>query len=62
MRNPNRIKQFLETIEKCGAQVPDWRLGQLIENLKRRLDIEDLFYIEDKELEEAIKNIFDIKE
>lgn len=62
MRNPNRIKPFLETIKKCWEQVPDWRFGQLIENLKRRLDIEDLFYIEDKELEEAIKNIFDIKE
>ena len=62
MRDTNRIKPFLETIEKCWSQVPDWRFGQLIENLKRRLDIEDLFYIEDKELEEAIKNIFDIKE
>ena len=62
MRDPNRIKPFLETIEKCWSQVPDLRFGQLIENLKRRLDIEDLFYIEDKELEEAIKNIFDIKE
>ena len=62
MRDPNRIKPFLETIEKCWKQVPDWRFGQLIENLKRRLNIEDLFYIEDKELEEAIKKVFDIKE
>ena len=62
MRNPDRINPFLKTIEKCWSKVPDWRFGQLIENLKRRLDIEDLFYIEDKELEEAIKNIFDIKE
>lgn len=58
MRDPNRIKPFLETIEKCWEQVPDWRFGQLIENLKRRLDIKDLFYIEDEELEEEIKNIF----
>ena len=62
MRDPNRIKPFLETIEKCWGQVPDWRFGQLIENLKRRLDIKDLFYIEDEELEEAIKKIFNIKE
>ena len=62
MRNPNRIKPFLETIAKCWEQVPDWRFGQLIENLKRRLDIKDLFYIEDEELEEAIKKIFNIKE
>lgn len=62
MRNPDRIKPFLETIEECWSKVPDWRFGQLIENLKRKLDIEDLFYIEDKELEETIKNIFDIKE
>ena len=62
MRDPNRIKPFLETIEKCWSKVTDWRFGQLIENLKRRLDIEDLFYIEDKELEELIKYVFDIKE
>ena len=62
MRDPNRIKPFLETIAKCWEQVPDWRFGQLIENLKRRLDIKDLFYIEDEELEEAIKKIFNIKE
>lgn len=62
MRDPNRIKPFLETIEKCWSKVPDWRFGQLIENLKRKLDIEDLFYIEDKELEELIKYVFDIKE
>ena len=60
MRDPNRIKPFLETIEKCWEQVPDWRFGQLIENLKRRLDVKDLFYIEDKELEEKIKNVFEI--
>lgn len=62
MRDPNRIKPFLETIAKCWGQVPDWRFGQLIENLKRRLDIKDLFYIEDKELEEAIKKVFNIEE
>lgn len=62
MRDPNRIKPFLETIAKCWSQVPDWRFGQLIENIKNRLLIKDLFYIEDKELEEAIKNVFNIKE
>ena len=62
MRDPNRIKPFLETIAKCWEQVPDWRFGELIENLNRRLDIKDLFYIEDEELEEAIKKIFNIKE
>lgn len=62
MRNPNRIKPFLEIIEKCWEQVPDWRFGQLIENLKRRLDVKDLFYIEDEELEEAIKKVFNIEE
>lgn len=62
MRDPNRIKPFLETIAKCWEQVPDWRFGQLIENLKRRLDVKDLFYIEDEELEEAIKKVFNIEE
>lgn len=62
MRNPDRIKPFLDTLEKCWAKVPDWRFGQLIENIKRAYNIEDLFYIEDDKLEELIKNCFELNE
>lgn len=58
MRDPNRIEPFLNTIKKCWEQVPDWRFGQLIENLKRWLKVDDLFYIEDNELENALYNLF----
>lgn len=62
MRNPNRIRPFLKTLEKCWAKVPDWRFGQLIENIKRSYNIPDLFYIEDDKLEELIKNYFELNE
>lgn len=62
MRNPDRIKPFLDTLEKCWAKVPDWRFGQLIENIKRAYDIDDLFYIEDDKLEELIKDCFELNE
>lgn len=62
MRNPDRIKPFLETIGKCWTEVPDWRFGQLIENIKRQLQIPDLFFIEDDKLEEKLKELFEIKD
>lgn len=30
MRDPNRIKPFIETIEKLWTENPDFRFGQLI--------------------------------
>lgn len=60
MRNPNRIKPFLETIEKCWAKVPDWRFGQIIANMQRAYNIPDLFFIEDDKLEEIFKDYFQI--
>ena len=33
MRDPDRIRRVLEVVEKVWEQHPDWRLGQLIENL-----------------------------
>ena len=33
MRNPDRIPQVLEEIEKLWRLHPDWRLGQLICNV-----------------------------
>ena len=35
MRDPNRIKPFLEKIEKLWSENPDWRFGQLVINITR---------------------------
>ena len=49
-------------IEKQWERFPDWRFGQLIENIKRFYDINDLFYIEDDKMLELIKNFMTEKE
>lgn len=35
MRDPKRIKPFLEKIEKFWLENPDWRFGQLVINVTR---------------------------
>ena len=62
MRNPNRIYEILNLLQRGWEKVPDWRFGQLIENLKRYINIDDLFYIEDDELVEKIIDFFDLEE
>ena len=49
-------------IEKQWENFPDWRLGQLIENIKRFYNIDDLFYIEDDEMLKLIENFMREKE
>lgn len=56
MRDPNRIPEVLAILQQGWEKVPNWRLGQLIENLKRFIGVDDLFYIEDdKTIEEMIE-------
>ena len=59
MRNRNRIKPFLIEVLKQWEKVPDMRFGQLMENLssfaKVKYGAEDLFYIEDNELLNMLK-------
>ena len=62
MRNPNRIYEILNLLQRGWEKVPDLRFGQLIENLKRYINIDDLFYIEDDEMVEKIINFFDLEE
>ena len=62
MRNPNRIHEMLNIFQRGWEKVPDLRFGQLIENLKRYIGVDDLFYIEDDELVEKIINFFDLEE
>lgn len=33
MRDPNRIQEVLAVVERMWRLYPDWRLGQLLENV-----------------------------
>ena len=45
-------------MQQCWEKVPDWRFGQLIENLKKYMGVEDLFYVEDDQIVEKIIELF----
>ena len=62
MRDPKRIPEILKLLQECWENVPDWRFGQLIENLKRYIGSADLFYIEDDKLVQYIKEFFRLDE
>ena len=55
MRDINRIEPFMNELTEIWSTVPDWRFGQLIENLKKFAEVEDLFYIEDDKMLEVLK-------
>ena len=46
MRDPKRIKKFLDRLGSLWELVSDWRFGQLVNNLQNYLD-DDLFYLEE---------------
>ena len=58
MRDPNRIPVFLTRLQLCWEKVPDWRFGQLIENIKRFSGKSDLFYLEDEDFEKLLEEYF----
>lgn len=50
--------QALAQILRVWEQFPDWRLGQLIENaMRERKPSAQLFYIEDDEIVDAIRDL-----
>lgn len=50
MRDPARIRQMCALLEQVWSQVPDQRLGQLIENIVPLHTAQgDLYYLEDDE-------------
>ena len=57
-RSPRRIARTLQIIKNYWLQVPDWRFGQLIENVKRFSGKEDLFYVEDQDLIYIFEDFF----
>ena len=62
MRDPKRIPEILALIQQGWEKVPDWRFGQIIENLRRYISTNDLFYIEDDEMIKKIIDFFDLDE
>lgn len=62
MRDPDRIIYLLGELEEQWHKFPDWRFGQLIENIKRFYGIDSLFYIEDDKMLNLIKNFLTEKE
>ena len=57
MRDPNRIDDFLKKLGEYWKRVPDWRFGQLIENLKR-YDDSDWFFGEEEDFLRMLDNFF----
>lgn len=62
MRDPSRIEEIINLLHKGWAQMPDWRFGQIIENLKRYIGKEDLFYVEDDEFVNYLIDYFYLDE
>lgn len=58
MRDINRIDEILADLGEQWKRVPDWRLGQLFNNLQRYKN-SDLFYIEDKKFITELKIFLD---
>ena len=58
MRDPDRIYEIMTLLQAGWQKVPDWRFGQLVENLKRYIGVDDLFYVEDDKLKEKIIDYF----
>ena len=62
MRDPNRIPYIMSLIAQGWQKVPDRRIGQIFENLKRYSGKDDLFYMEDDEFIQLLINYFDLDE
>lgn len=57
MRDKNRIRPFLDRLEKVWSKVPDWRFGQLLCNVLNSMDRAP-FYAEDDEMIEYFEKWF----
>lgn len=53
MRDPKRIKPFLNKLQKEWEKFPDLRFGQLVENISRQTTVPQ-FVIEDCDFEKLI--------
>ena len=63
MRDPKRIRKFCNQLADIWEnQCPDWRFGQLVENVYRANSISIPFYVEDEEMMEHFKRTFNLTE
>ena len=58
MRDKKRIKRIIKLLHKLWKTNPDMRLTQLIGNCFEPMD---LYYVEDENLEEALKITYKLK-
>ena len=59
-RDPERIEEVLYKLGKLWKTVPDWRLGQLLYNLKQNVKPDsDIYYLEDYNLVEQIDKMLE---
>lgn len=60
MRDPNRIDKFLTKFGEYWKQVPDWRFGQVVENVMRATSgTSQTFFIEDEDFLKNMKVFFE---
>ena len=60
-RDINRIEPFMEELTKTWKeQCPDWRFGQLIENILNSFET-DPWFMEEDEMLKRIKKYFNIE-
>lgn len=58
MRNPERLDTFYDELKRIHkTYFPDWRFGQLVENLRSFSRAGDLFYYEEENFLELLKSI-----
>ena len=62
MRDPQRIDPFIQKLgDYWKNRIPDWRFGQFMSNFLGYVMTEtgkDIFYIEEKEMEELLDKFF----
>ena len=54
MRDPARIAEIIDELERLWFKHPDWRFGQLVRNVSFADDLSELFNIEDDKMLESI--------
>lgn len=59
MRDINRIDKIVDVLRDTWKSVPDWRLGQLIENFKRYANLYDMFYVEDDDILKILESYYE---
>ena len=61
MRNKNRIKPFLNKLEKLWLKYPDLRFGQILHALRIKMNKDDTFYLEEDEWTRVINKLLEYK-